>query len=119
MEPMKFSDNWPNTQQDNPYWHLNRRRVLLEHLFDIRSFLRLKEDLQFLFYEERQCRFPNDHTFFFAPNLSSTPLFCHAALAVFKKLYDGKNTIMPAGTTPTKFNNICPISAIYQTVLTS
>lgn len=45
-------------------------------------------------------------TFFLALNLSRCSVFCHAAVAAFKKLYDGKKTIIPPGTMPTKFNKI-------------
>jgi hypothetical protein len=35
---------------------------------------------------------------FFEPNFSNIPLFVQKAFAVFRNLYEGKNTIMPAGT---------------------
>jgi len=46
-------------------------------------------------------------------HFSIIPLVSHAALTIFKKLYDGKNTTMPPGTTLIKFDTIWPNSAIF------
>ncbi len=79
--------------------------IIIQNPFHICGLIRLKEHLDKLsvsrfepIYWELTSRF--------VQNLSKIPLFSQLPFAAFKKLYEGKNTTTPPGTTLAKFNKI-------------